>query len=340
MSIRRSITAAVFLSLVLGQYPDIPDVVSKVAQSAGNYLKLETGARAIGMAGTFTSNGRGVQGIPYNPASVGHVKNMETYFSRTEYMVGISHNVLAYGVRLSGSDYFGIHLFWLDSGPMDVTNEVYPDGTGEKFNVSSKSLKIVYARQMTDRLKIGMSLDYIRDDIYTVYMQGVAFDIGSNFDTGLYGFNLGMSVTNFGPEVQYHGEGLVETVPDSIDPDGQLHKVTESFPLPLTFRIGVSNDIMGKESHFIKSDVHRLTVAVDGIKSNDYVMHGSVGLEYGYGEFAFIRCGSHLNHDTMGMAVGGGVNVQLGGSALSVDYAFVGNSTIEPTHQFGLNFEF
>ncbi|NQV37994.1 MAG: hypothetical protein HQ509_08335, partial [Candidatus Marinimicrobia bacterium] len=46
------------------------------------------------------------------------------------------------------------------------------------------------------------------------------------------------------------------------------------------------------------------------------------------------------NHDTKGMTAGGGVRVNMGGSALSVDYAFGSNSVIEPTHQFGLNFEF
>ncbi|MBT3518386.1 MAG: hypothetical protein HOC41_08690, partial [Candidatus Marinimicrobia bacterium] len=35
--------------LVLGQYRDIPDVVTKVATAAGSFLKLETSARAIGM---------------------------------------------------------------------------------------------------------------------------------------------------------------------------------------------------------------------------------------------------------------------------------------------------
>ncbi len=337
---QRIVITILLLGLSYGQYANIPDIVSKVATSTGNFLKLETGARAIGLGGAFTAIGTGVTGIPYNPASIGYVKGMETYFSHTEYMVGISHNVLAFGAQLTGSDYIGIHFFWLDSGPMDVTTELYPDGTGEEFNVSSKSLRFVYARHMTDRLKIGFSLNYIRDDIYTVNMQGVAFDLGSNFDTGLYGFKLGMSVTNFGPEVQYGGEGLAKQVETTDSPSGQLQKITKKFPLPLTFRLGISNDIIGKESVYAKSDIHRLSLAMDGIKSNDYIMYGSVGLEYGYGEFAFVRMGNHLNHDTMGMTAGGGVRVNMGGSALSIDYAFVNNSTIEPTHQFGLNFEF
>ena len=55
---------------LLGQYRDIPDVVTKVATSAGGFLKLETSARAIGMGGSFVASGRGVSGIPYNPSSM------------------------------------------------------------------------------------------------------------------------------------------------------------------------------------------------------------------------------------------------------------------------------
>ena len=63
--------------IVLGQYRDIPDVVTKVATSAGGFLKLETSTRAIGMGGSQVASGRGVSGIPYNPASIGFIEKSE-----------------------------------------------------------------------------------------------------------------------------------------------------------------------------------------------------------------------------------------------------------------------
>ena len=91
---------------------------------------------------------------------------------------------------------------------MSVTTELYPDGTGENFNVFSIAARATYARSLTDRLKVGLSINYIRDKIAETEMQTVSYDIGSNFQTGIYGTNLGMSITNFGPEVQYTGEDL------------------------------------------------------------------------------------------------------------------------------------
>ena len=37
------------ISFSFGQFRDIPEVVTKVATSTANWLKLETSARAIGM---------------------------------------------------------------------------------------------------------------------------------------------------------------------------------------------------------------------------------------------------------------------------------------------------
>ena len=59
-----------FPVLLLGQYREIPEVVTKVATAAAGFLKLETSARAIGMGGSFVASGRGVSGIPYNPSSI------------------------------------------------------------------------------------------------------------------------------------------------------------------------------------------------------------------------------------------------------------------------------
>ena len=328
------------LGLLQAQYRDIPEVVTKVATSAANWLKLETSARAIGMGGSFVASGRGVSGIPYNPSSIAFIVSREAYFSSVNYLAGIHHGVFTFGAKLSPSYYFGFHIFYLNSGEMKVTNEYYPDGTGEKFSVISMAIRGTYARRLTDRLKVGMSLNYIRDKIYEAGMNAVSFDLGSNFDTGIYGTILGMSITNFGPEVQYNGESLHITVPDTIDVDERVSKITNKFPLPLVFRLGLENEIVGPGSSFIKNTTHSLRLSVDGIKPNDYTTYGSMGIEYGWRGMAFLRTGMHLNHDTAGMSLGTGLNIRLGRMALNVDYAFVDYDVLKVTHQVAIGLAF
>ena len=327
-------------TIVLSQEIDPPEAVTKVATCAANWLKIESGVKGISMGGSQVASGSGISGIFYNPASIAFIKKYEGYYSRSNYIAGITHNVMSYGLKLGSSDYFGAHLFYLDSGLMDVTNEWYPDGTGEEFKVISMAFRMTYGRRMTDRLKLGVSINYIRDEIYTTAMQTLAFDVGSNFDTGIYGFILGMSVANFGPEVRYHGEGLDVQVPGELNADSTLAKVTKKFPLPLTFRLGVKNDIMGPEGTFIKDSTHSLTVSLDGINPSDYTVYGSVGCEYGWRDFAFLRTGTHLGHDTAGLSVGAGIKVKTRGLGVSVDYAYVDYGILKMTHQVGLSLEF
>jgi len=317
--------------------------VTKVATAAANWLKLETGTRAIGMGGAFTSIGGGVIGIPYNPASVAFIKNQEGFLSKTSYVADISYHVIGYGKNLSGIDFFGLHAFFLDSGSMKVTNEWYPDGTGEYFSMRGMCVRVAFGKRVTNRLRIGVTGKYIREEIYTTFMQSFALDIGSNFNTGIYGFVLGMSVSNLGPEVQFEGDGLVfecEEEQDQDAPDGYCQKITSSFILPLTFRLGISNEIMGPKSEIIKSEYHKLLLSVDAINPVDYTLYSAVGMEYNYNDMFFLRGGTHFGHDTADWSVGGGLKIEIKKYKFGLDYAYVNYGILNYTHQFGLNFEF
>ena len=107
-------------------YRDIPDVVTKVATSVGNWLKLETDARAVGMGGAQVAAGEGVSALSYNPASIGFMQGSQLYYSHTNYVADITHSSMAYGTQLTPTDFFAIHYFAMNSGLMEVTNAYYP----------------------------------------------------------------------------------------------------------------------------------------------------------------------------------------------------------------------
>jgi len=326
---KRILLLILLLGLSFSDYRDIPDVVTKVATTAGNWLKLETGARGVGMAGAMVAAGTGVSAITYNPASIGFIKGSELYYSKTNYLAGISHSSMAYGTQVTPTDFIAFHLFSFNSGKMDVTNAYFPDGTGEEFDVTGLSFRGTYAKILTDRLKFGVSIKYIRETIYTTAMQTFAIDLGSNFDTGIYGIILGMSVTNFGPDVQFSGEGLEQQVADTLSVDGILSKITDEFPIPMSFRLGIKKDVFN-------NSIHKLTVAMDGVNPVDYVVTGNIGLEYSWLETAYVRGGTHLNHDTASFTMGAGIKI----GNIFVDYAYANYGILENTNQFGLRFGF
>ena len=100
----------ILINTVFAQtYRDTPDIVTKVATSISNWLKLETDARAVGMGGAQVAAGEGVSALAYNPASIGFIEGSQIYYSRTNYVVGISHNSMAYGKQLTPTDFIAIH---------------------------------------------------------------------------------------------------------------------------------------------------------------------------------------------------------------------------------------
>ena len=164
-------------------------------------------------------------------------------------------------------------------------------------------------------------------------MQSFVFDLGSNFNTGINGIILGMSVSNFGPDVQFQGEGLHVEVDPAEDISGFQSKITKKFSVPLIFRLGIQKDLFGGGD---EENASHLTVSVDAINPIDYTVYGGVGFEYSWRDMAFMRGGTHLFHDTAGLSLGGGVKWQI----ISLDYAYVNYGILEETHQFGISLEF
>ena len=323
----KCVVIIILINICFANYREIPDIVTKVGTSVGNWLKLETDARAVGMGGAQVAAGQGVSSIHYNPSSIAFMGGTQLYYTHTNYVAGITHGAMAYGTRLTPTDFFALHYFSMNSGDMEVTNAYFPDGTGELFQVKGMCFRGTYARIMTDRLKVGVSFKYIHESIYTVKMSTVAFDIGSNFKTGIYGFILGMSITNFGLDGQFHGEGLDKQVADSLSVDGKLQKVTEKFPLPMAFRLGLKNT-------FSIDEYNKIVFAFDAVNPIDYTVTGNLGVEYAWNKMAFLRLGTHLGHDTMSFTAGAGVKT----GSIYVDYAYANYSILDHTHQFGFKF--
>ena len=340
--IRKQIYIKIISVMLLMGFSICEDVISKVATSAGNWLKLETDARAIGMGGAYVAMGSGISGVPYNPASIAFVDKQEGFLSQTKYIADITYNVLGYSRNMNedmNTDFFGVHIFSLDSGPMDVTldNADSQSGTGETFKFTGLCVRGTYARRLTDRLSIGVTGKYIREQIYTTFMHTYAFDIGSNFNTGLYGFVFGMSISNIGPEAKYQGEGLTDY---EIDESGDYELSTEPFPLPMTLRIGITNELIGPDSELMPSETHKLLIAVDAINPIDYTLYGTMGMEYAWKDMVYARMGYRMGHDTAEWSLGGGFRVNGDGYKVGLDYAYVNYGILDYTHQFGINFEF
>ena len=305
---------------------------AKVGTSIFRWAEIETGTRAIGMAGSQVASGNDISALPYNPASICFIKKNEIFSSSSSYLAGTKHYTMAYGTKVTSSDFVGVHLFIFDSGDMPeaVAIEGQESLTGKMFKFQGLAARLSYGRQMTDRLNLGATFKVLNESVTSadLNMTGIGFDIGSNFDTGIYGMVLGMCISNFGPEARYMGDGLDVPASDEGESQDEQRK-TESHPMPLTFRVGLENKIL-------ENDVHNLTVSVDAINPLDYDLYGTMGAEYSFNNLAFARLGIHLGHDTAGISFGGGVDYQN----FTIDFAVSSYDILETHTQFGLGYKF
>jgi len=112
---------------------------------------------------------------------------------------------------------------------------------------------------------------------------------------------LGMAIQNFGGSTRYDGPDLnqeVDISPDLIgNPVVVSRLLTEEWPLPLVFRLGLASDIIGGKSPWIQSSVNRLTILLDANDPNDATLRGALGFEYAWNDMIFFRGGYKLNYE-------------------------------------------
>lgn len=85
------------------------------------FLKLPSGARAIGMGESYTAAGDDVQSIGWNPAGIARMQRREFTFMHAEWFQGITYNSIAYAMPLGGFIFVGGGVDFLDSGKIDKT---------------------------------------------------------------------------------------------------------------------------------------------------------------------------------------------------------------------------
>jgi hypothetical protein len=313
--------------------------ISKVGTSSANFLKIEVGAKASAMGGSFVSISNDLTSMYWNPAGLVLNDGIGVQFENVELFADISHNFAALAVPLSTDLMVGLSAIYLSSGDIEITTETEWDGTGQYYEVTNLALGLTFSRRMTQRLEAGVTVKYLREAIWRNSAETFAADFGLLLHTDIYGFDIGMSLTNVGPPMQMRGidmqfeadpdyEGLL-TVPAQL--------ISEEWTLPMAFRVGISTFLLGGNSDFIKSDISDLIVAADISSALDSFLRTNLGVEYIYREQFKLRGGYRIGFDEITYSLGAGVMFRLGGMGIiSFDYSYTDFGTFDGIHRFGI----
>ena len=194
-----------------------------------------------------------------------------------------------------------------------------------------------------DRFSIGFNFKYIHEYIYNSSATGMAFDVGTLFTTQFNGLKIGMSISNFGTKMRMQGRDLL--IQYDVNPliSGNNENInaelkTESYDLPLMFRVGVSMDLLKgiAKSNWI--------VSVDALHPNDDVEYVNFGTMYVFNKMFSLSAGYKTlfsRNSEEGVSFGVGFYYKLiGGVRVRLNYGFQDFGVLKDIQQFSVGLQF
>jgi len=303
-------------------------------------LLIPVGARGIAMSGATLTNSGGIEALFWNPANVARTENsVDVVFSHMDHIadIGVEYGAIAAKVGSFGS--VALSIKTLDIGDIATTTVDKPDGTGAFYSPQFSVIGLTYSSALSDRISVGLTMNYISEKIDLVSTTGVAFNIGISYMNlaNIDGFNLAIVIKNLGPQMKYDGAGLnVSANVPNFERPTQFYRIdAAAFELPSTLEIGV-----GYNYDINEYNSFQLVGAFEN--ANFYADEYRLGAEYSYNDMVFVRGGYSLMPQVddvdriYGLTAGFGIKYNLGGADLTIDYAYREAQYFDASHIFAV----
>lgn len=332
------------LALLLISYSQVAaQGVTKTGTAAAAFLGIDVGPRATAMGSAYVSVANDPTAMYWNPAGISGMEKFNATFSNTRWIADLSFNFAGLVFPIEGIGSFGLNATFLTMDEMERTTIEHPEGTGEMFDAGSYAFGLSFARDLTDQFAIGFNIKYINERLYNVSAEGFAVDVGTMFNTGLYGLVLGMSISNYGTKMQLDGRDLrfqTDVSPSISGNNSTIPSKLESdmFELPLMFRVGASMDVLKGLGN------SNLILSADALHPSDNVEYVNMGAEYVFYDILSLRGGYKglfYEDSEQGINLGGGIHYTLMESVtFYFDYAYIDFGVFNAVHTFSVSLGF
>jgi hypothetical protein len=298
-----SLIVTIFLLTFSGSLYSFP----KVGTTSFQFLEVLTSARGSALGNAFCSMVDNSEAEFYNPAGLTGINNIDLSVGYVNWFLDAAQYSFAAGYYLDGYGVLGFQAMFTDVGVIEETrvdalgfqaDGSYNGLTGRTFRPNSIVFGVSFARDLTDRLSLGVTAKFVHENLVYKSASVLAFDGGLLFKTGFRNIVIDATIRHFGQQVKY---------------------IDEAFPLPQTFTIGVSSFLLSDKDPLIaQSDQHSVRLAYEMVQPRDYDQQHSIGMEYSFENMFFLRGGYQFNTDEQSWSVGMGLQYD----GLRVDYSY------------------
>jgi len=330
------LASGLFASAAFGQ--------AKLAQTGLNFLSVGTDARATAMGDAFTTIGGSSTSLFYNPAGLAGINSfVDLSLSQMKWIADIKYisGAAAFAPFEGQYGVIGISFMTIDYGAFNFTQvaaneQGYQDIEGRP-SPNAYVIGVGYGRSLSDHFSVGGQVKYAHQSlgqsivpIYTKVVDGtgatrtdttndlrdysvgtLAFDFGTVYKTGLKSLAFGVAINNFAQEIKYE---------------------RESFQLPLSFRIGISMNMLDLVPGI--GEDHSFQASIDAVHPRSYDEYLNIGGEYVFSKTVFLRIGYITHHPDYDLTLGIGVQ-KIG---IAVDYSYMPHKIFNNIQRISLKF--
>lgn len=316
---------------------------NRIGTGGAAQLLVPVGPRGIAMGEANIATSYGVESLFWNPAGVAKMDNSTSVmFSHMSYIADIGVQYGAVSTNFEGFGVLSLSLKSISVGDILVTTERNPDGTGATFSPQMLTAGVSYSRQLTERISVGITANYVTETLGDVTAKGISFNAGVIYDdlANINGLSIGIAMKNVGPQMKYDGSGLLIKADADLNRPPAYYKIESApFDLPSAFEIGLGYKPVLDEMNSLQFSG---LFQNNNFSSDEY----KLGAEYGYNDMFFARLGYQLapNIDKedylFGFTAGVGLKFDFEGIGLKVDYAYRDTQYFDGNHVFALSLGF
>lgn len=300
----------------------------RAGTSVFTFLKIGVGARAAGIADAGVSLHKDATSLYWNPAAAAQVGGNNIVVSHTQWMVDIDYSYFGYIQQMTKNIYLGLSAGALYTGPMEITTEYMPYGSGEYFNYGDLFIGLTYSMKMTDRFSFGVTLKYVEETLADLDMHNVLIDLGTYYWTGFKTLRFCVSLVNFGTQSRPGGTYL-----KPLQEGGYEEEKYTLFSPPTEFRIGAAMKVIEGSNHSTLVSA-QLNHPVDN--AENFVF----GLEESIWDIVFLRAGKIINQVDRSFTLGAGIDIPIGPFTLLADYSWSGFGALGDIQKIQMTVQF
>lgn len=192
-----------------------------------NFLRLDVGARASSLSGSFTAMENDVNVIFYNPAGIATLKDKQASVGFYKYLLDINSGNAAYVQKYKDIGYIGAGIQYINYGSFD-RYDINSNNTGT-FGASDIALSLGYGN-VYDNLYYGGNIKFIYSSYDSYKSTAVAVDLGAMYKVQKAMMTIGVSLMNLGTQISAY-QDYKEKLP--LDLRFGVTKKLENSPLTL-----------------------------------------------------------------------------------------------------------